>query len=195
MKTKLFSYNVGNTVIHRMSGGTKFLCFVMTSLAAMLTYDIRVLLFIALFSYSLLPVAKITWKQIRGLMYYFFAFLWLNVLLTYLFSPEAGVEMFGTRTLLLTITSRYTITVEQLLYQFAKAMKYIAVNPHGHDLYFHDRVQRVCGFPVHSGHHLQDFLRRIPDASLFPRRTAGLSDHQLCPAGPGTGDVQEGKAA
>ena len=131
MKTKLFSYNVGNTVIHRMSGGTKFLCFVMTSLAAMLTYDIRVLLFIALFSYSLLPVAKITWKQIRGLMYYFFAFLWLNVLLTYLFSPEAGVEMFGTRTLLLTITSRYTITVEQLLDQFAKAMKYIAVIPMG----------------------------------------------------------------
>ena len=50
MKTKLFSYNVGNTVIHRISGGTKFLCFLMTSLSATLTYDIRVLAFIAVFS-------------------------------------------------------------------------------------------------------------------------------------------------
>lgn len=131
MKTKLFSYSTGDTIIHKLSGGTKFLCFILASLAAMFTYDLRVLVCIAIFCYSMLPVAKIKWPQIKALFIYFFAFLSLNVVLSYLLEPEAGVQLFGTRTLLFTIIGRYTVTTEEILYQVARSMKYVAVVPLG----------------------------------------------------------------
>ena len=44
MKAKLFSYNYEDTLVHRLSGLTKLICFMLLTFAIMFSYDIRVIL-------------------------------------------------------------------------------------------------------------------------------------------------------
>ena len=44
MKMKLFSYNYEDTLVHRLSGLTKLICFLLLTFAVMFSYDIRVIL-------------------------------------------------------------------------------------------------------------------------------------------------------
>ena len=56
-------------------------------------------------------------------------FLVLNNLLIYLFSPEHGVEIYGSRTVLLEGFGRYTLTAEQLFYHLNVVFKYTCTIP------------------------------------------------------------------
>ena len=53
----------------------------------------------------------------------------MNNLFVYLFSPEYGVDLYGSRTLLFTIAGRYTITAQQLFYHLNMTMKVVCVIP------------------------------------------------------------------
>ena len=57
------------------------------------------------------------------------AIMLLNNLLIYLFSPQHGVEIYGTCHELVHIAGRYNITSEQLLYQLNVVLKYLATIP------------------------------------------------------------------
>ncbi len=131
MKLKLFSYSYSDTIIHRLSGVTKFLCFLLLTFGVMFSFDIRVILFVLAFSVTMMRFAQIKFSQIKLMVYYVLAFILVNAIITYLFSPEEGVRIYGTRNLLFTIYGRYTITQEQILYQATKLLKYIAVVPLG----------------------------------------------------------------
>ena len=50
MQAKLIGYQHRDTVIHRLSGAGKLLFFILVSLAAMISYDTRLLVLIAIFS-------------------------------------------------------------------------------------------------------------------------------------------------
>ncbi|MGV8981646.1 energy-coupling factor transporter transmembrane component T family protein [Clostridium sp.] len=128
---KLFSYNLIDTYVHRLSGLTKLICFLFLTFAVMFSYDIRSILFIMVFSFVLLRVSKIKFSQIRLMIIYVLVFLITNAVITYLFSPERGVELYGTRHQILSIFGRYTLTLEQLFYQGTKFFKYASVIPLG----------------------------------------------------------------
>lgn len=49
MQAKLIGYQYRDTVIHRLSGAGKLLFFILVSLAAMISYDTRLLVLIAIF--------------------------------------------------------------------------------------------------------------------------------------------------
>ena len=49
MQAKLIGYQHRDTVIHRLSGAGKLLFFILVSLAAMISYDTRLLVLIAIF--------------------------------------------------------------------------------------------------------------------------------------------------
>lgn len=51
--------------------------------------------------------------------------------MTFLFEPEYGVSIYGTRHEVLRIFGRYNLTQEQLLYQTTKVLKYASVIPLG----------------------------------------------------------------
>lgn len=131
MKSKLFSYNLLDTYIHRLSGLTKLLGFLLLTFAVMFSYDIRVVLGILIFSLIILKVSKIRFSQIKLMVYYVLGFITLNAILTFLFSPEEGVAIYGTRHEIIQFTSRYTLTQEQVFYQATKLLKYISVIPLG----------------------------------------------------------------
>ena len=131
MKIKLFSYNQLDTFVHRLSGVTKLLCFLLLTAAVMFTYDIRVILLVFVISVIMAGVAKISYKKVKPMLIYVFIFLLLNFLLTFAFAPNYGVELYGTRHELFHLFGRYTMTAEQLFYQCTKIMKYLSAIPLG----------------------------------------------------------------
>jgi energy-coupling factor transport system permease protein len=131
MKDKLFSYNYQDTFVHRLSGLTKLISFLLLTFAIMFSYDIRVILGALVFSVIILLIAKITFNQIKVMILYVLIFLLINLVITFLFSPEQGVEIYGTRHVMVKLFGRYVLTQEQLFYQVTKFFKYLSVIPLG----------------------------------------------------------------
>ncbi len=97
----------------------------------MFSYDIRVITCAMLFSIWGLNVSKIKFSQIKLIVFYVLFFLLSNALVTFLFSPELGVKIYGTRHEIMPLFGPYKLTVEQLFYQTTKFMKYAALAPLG----------------------------------------------------------------
>ena len=131
MKSRFFSYNYADTLIHRLSGLSKLVCFLFLTFAVMYSYDIRVVLFIMAFSVWIMLISRIKFQQVSLMVYYALAFLLVNTIITFFFSPEEGVAIYGTRHELLRLFGRYIITTEQLFYQGTKFFKYASVIPLG----------------------------------------------------------------
>ena len=131
MKSKLFDYIEKDNFVFNLSGMTKLLCFLILTFTVMFSYDARVILFVLVFSFLVLHFSEITLSRIRVMLYYVLIFITLNFILTFIFSPKYGVEIYGTEHDLFSITERYTVTAEQLLYQCTKVLKYLSVIPLG----------------------------------------------------------------
>ena len=131
MKAKLFDYIEKDNFVFNLSGMTKLLCFLILTFTVMFSYDARVILPVLIFSFWVLHVSEIRFSQIRVMMYYVLVFIAINFVLTFLFSPQYGVEIYGTKHELFTIAGRYVVTQEQLLYQGTKVLKYLSVIPLG----------------------------------------------------------------
>jgi energy-coupling factor transport system permease protein len=128
---KLFSYNIVDTFVHRLSGLTKLLCFLLLTFAVMYSYDLRVILFVMLFSFIVLYISKIKFSQIRTMVIYVLIFVITNAIISFFFSPEFGVEIYGTRHEIAHLFGKVYLTQEQLLYQVTKLFKYVSVIPLG----------------------------------------------------------------
>ncbi|MBU5426016.1 energy-coupling factor transporter transmembrane protein EcfT [Tissierella pigra] len=131
MKNNLFSYNLVDTPIHRLSGLTKLIAFLLLTFAVMFSYDIRVIICVMIFSFYILKVSQIKFSQIKLMVIYVGLFLITNTIITYLFSPEEGVGIYGTRHEIVHLIGRYSLTMEQIFYQTTKFLKYASVIPLG----------------------------------------------------------------
>ena len=127
MKIKVFSYSSLDTLIHKMSGLSKLICFLLLTTAIMATYDIRIIIGIMIFSYAMMKISQIRFSQIKMMLIYVGIFLVFNFILTFLFAPKFGVEIYGTEHVLVNIIGNYDITAEQLFYQITKTAKYLSV--------------------------------------------------------------------
>ncbi|PLS33046.1 hypothetical protein CYV26_13355 [Carnobacterium maltaromaticum] len=126
---QLLGYIPNATPIHRLNGASKLMCLILLSVACMTTYDTRFLLFMCAFSVLLFALSKIRWRQISFVVKFILIFSLLNILAVYIFAPEYGVELYGSRTILWEGIGRYTITSEQLFYEFNLILKYICTIP------------------------------------------------------------------
>lgn len=126
---KLFNYIDRKSPIHALTGAAKLACMMCWVFAAMVTFDTRYLVFLTLAAVLLFQVSKICLSDVKVLLIFTLVFLVLNNALIYLFSPEHGVTIYGSRTLLLHIAGRYTITSQQLLYHLNVVLKYTATIP------------------------------------------------------------------
>lgn len=130
-KMKLFSYNTADTPIHRLSGLTKLICFLFLTFAVMFSYDIRVILTVMIFSIGILTLSKIKFSQIRLMVLYVLIFLVTNAIISFFFSPEQGVDIYGTRHDIIGLFGGIKLTWEQVFYQVTKFFKYASVIPFG----------------------------------------------------------------
>lgn len=131
MKDKLFDYVERDNWVFNMSGVTKLICFLLLSASVMFTYDIRSILVVMILSFTVLRMSGITFRQIRGMLWAVILFLVVNFILTFVFDPTYGVEIYGTCHELFRFSDRYIVTLEQGLYQLTKFFKYGSVIPLG----------------------------------------------------------------
>lgn len=169
MKLNMFSYQKLDSPIHRLTGLTKLLGFLLISLAVMFSYDIRYVSFVFIFSILVFKMAKLKLSDVKIILLYVIVFIIVNMIFTYIFAPEYGVEIFGTRNELFTIYGRYTMTKEQILYMTTKAIKYIAVIPIGIVFFFTTNPSEFAsslnriGVPSKAAYAVGLTLRYFPD--------------------------------
>ena len=125
----VLSYVDRDSVIHKMTGTTKLFFFLFWSIAAMITYDTRVLVGMFLLGCIFFKISKLKWKEISFALIFMFTLMAINIIGIYVFAPEQGVEIYGTRHELAHLFWRYSVTAEQLFYMFNFLMKYMAVIP------------------------------------------------------------------
>lgn len=127
--TTVLTYLPRKSVIHALTGASKLAFMLMWMLAVMLTYDTRIVAVLVVISLVVFAISKIRVRDISFMLGFTLVFLLLNNFFIYLFSPEQGVAIYGTRHLLFQIVGRYTITAEQLFYQLNVTLKYVASIP------------------------------------------------------------------
>ncbi len=125
----LFNYIDHKSIIHSLTGATKLIVLMLWSIAAMTTFDTRFLVLLVALSVIFFFISHIRFKEIRFVFWFTFAFMVLNNILIFLFSPEHGVTIYGTRTVLFEGIGRWTVTAEQLFYQLNVVIKYLATLP------------------------------------------------------------------
>lgn len=129
MNTEMLSYIKKNSPIHKLTGATKLICFLLWTIAAMITYDTRVLIGLFIAGIIVFKISKIKFEDISFILYFILFFLLLNALLIFVFSPYQGVEIYGSRTDLFHLIGPYTVTKEQLFYELNVILKYFATIP------------------------------------------------------------------
>ncbi len=128
-KAAILSYIKRKSPVHELTGTTKLIYFITWSVASMVTYDTRILVGMLLISVLIFKASKVRVRDISVVLGLAAVFLVLNNLFVYLFAPEYGVEIYGSRNVLLTIAGPYTVTAQQLFYHLNMTMKVVCVVP------------------------------------------------------------------
>lgn len=119
----LFNYIDRPSPIHRLTGAGKLLFLVLWSIAAMTTFYTPLLIAMTIAACVLFRMAKLKICDISFMLGAMAVFVGMNALLTFLFSPEHGVELYGSRTVLFKIAGPYVVTAEQLFYHLNVILK------------------------------------------------------------------------
>lgn len=122
-------YTRRDSPIHRLTGAGKLLMVLLSSIAVMITYDTRFLAAMIVVSIAMFILGKAKLRELRFIITLIAVLMLMNNLMIYLFSPEEGVSIYGTRHVLFAFGQRYTITSEQLFYQLNVTLKYFAIMP------------------------------------------------------------------
>ncbi|MCR4763971.1 MAG: energy-coupling factor transporter transmembrane protein EcfT [Lachnospiraceae bacterium] len=127
--TRLISYEKKDTWIHRLSGFTKLVFFLVWCITSALTFDTRVLVVMLGIGVFIFLSSATKWKQVDSVFRVILFFMVLNLLFIFLFSPYEGTKIYGTRTELAALPFGIRLTAEQLFYEFNVMLKYFTVVP------------------------------------------------------------------
>ncbi|MBQ6466013.1 MAG: energy-coupling factor transporter transmembrane protein EcfT [Oscillospiraceae bacterium] len=125
----LFNYIDRPSPVHRLTGAAKLVSMLLWTLAAMTTYDTRLLALLAVGGVALFAAARLRIADVSFLFGFILVFMVLNNLLVFLFAPEHGVSIYGTRHVLFSLGGRWVVTKEQLFYHLNLLLKYCAMIP------------------------------------------------------------------
>ena len=119
----LFNYIDRPSPIHRLTGACKLVCLIAWSVAAMTSFYTPLLIFLTAASLVLFRVAQLKVKDISFMLGIMVVYIVMNNVLIFLFSPEHGTSIYGTRTVLFRIAGPYVVTAEQLFYHLNVILK------------------------------------------------------------------------
>lgn len=121
--TNLFNYIDRPSPIHRLTGACKLVCLLLWSVAAMTSFYTPLLAALTVAALILFRTAKLRVKDISFTLGAMIVYVILNNVLIYLFSPGHGAQLYGSRTVLVTLPGRYSLTAEQLFYHLNVVLK------------------------------------------------------------------------
>lgn len=125
----ILEYIHKDSFVHNLTGATKLICFLLWCITTMITYDTRILSFMIIFGLFLFKLSKLKIQDVSFVLVFILFFLVLNNIFIYIFSPNTGTEIYGTKTVLINLFGPYSITLEQLFYQINITLKYFSVIP------------------------------------------------------------------
>jgi energy-coupling factor transport system permease protein len=165
----MLSFIDENSPIHSLTGATKLVIFLMWSVLVMVSFKTPMLLFLAIMGIVFFGISKIRFSDISFIIKMMLLFLALNLAAVYLFSPEQGVAIYQTRNPITEGKGRFTLTWEQLFYEFNIFLKYITISPPAillivtmHPSEFAASLNRI-GVPYTAAYSVSLTLRYIPD--------------------------------
>ena len=125
----VLNYLDRDSVVHKMTGTTKLAFFLLFTFASMITYNIWVLLGLFAVSLAAFKLSKIKYREVRFMMIFMLVFLLLNNVFIFLFDPNQGTNLYGTRHVLCHLLWRYDVTAEQMFYMLNISLKYFVALP------------------------------------------------------------------
>ena len=125
----VLNYLPRKSVVHELTGTTKLAFFLLFTFAGMITYNTWVLLGLMVVSFAAFKLSHIKLREVRFMLVFMLVFLALNDLFIFLFDPNQGTTLYGTRTVLCHLFWRYDLTAEQLFYMFNISLKYFVALP------------------------------------------------------------------
>lgn len=129
MSSTMLTYEDLASPVHKLTGATKLIFFMLWSVASMMTYDIRVLFLLFVISVIVFKVSKVEFKTVAFVLYFIVFFLVLNNVAIFLFAPYQGTTIYGTKHVIWQLFANHDVTQEQLFYQLNITMKYFSVIP------------------------------------------------------------------
>jgi len=126
---KVFGYIPRDTPVHKLTGASKLLMTFALSISAMITFDPRFMVFVIIVSFTLFSFSKLKFSDFKAIMILLILFMVFNNIAIFLFAPNQGTIIYGTRNELLHIAGPYYVTSEQLFYQLNVTLKYFAIVP------------------------------------------------------------------
>lgn len=115
--------------LHTLTGTAKLVLVVGVVVGAMIGFDPRYLVALAVLSVVLWVASRVRLRDLAVVLSIVGAFMVLNNVLIFLFAPGYGSDLFGTRHVLVHGPWRWDLTSEQLYYQLLVTLKYVAVLP------------------------------------------------------------------
>lgn len=125
----VLNYLPRKSVVHELTGTTKLAFFLLFTFASMITYDTRVLVGLMLVSFAAFRLSHIKLREVRFMLLFMLVFLLLNNFFIFLFNPDQGTQIYGTRHVLAHLFWRYDLTAEQLFYMLNISLKYFVALP------------------------------------------------------------------
>ena len=168
-KRRMLSYIEEESPVHSLCGATKLIVFLLWSILVMVSFNTPILITLAAVGIIFFAVSKIRYSDISFIIKMMSLFLVLNLVAVYLFSPEQGVKIYHTRNVIFEGKGRFTLTAEQLFYEFNIFLKYITIIPPAillmvttHPSEFAASLNRI-GIPYTAAYSVSLTLRYIPD--------------------------------
>lgn len=125
---QVLGYQNQPSIIDQLNASAKLIFLLVVSLCAMVSYDTRLLLAIALMSIGGFFLAKLKWRQFSFVAKFIIVFAILNLVLVYLFAPSYGQNLYHSRHVLLG-SGYFIVTYEELFYLANVALKYCCTVP------------------------------------------------------------------
>jgi len=97
MKAKMLTFTKQDSPIHRLTGATKLILFVVWSVTGMITYDTRCLIVMLLFSLLAFRISKVQFQDDAFVLYFILIFFLLNHIAIFIqYCPEiCGGHSYG----------------------------------------------------------------------------------------------------
>lgn len=164
----LFGYKARDTWLNQITGTVKLVGFLALTTMGMISYDTRFLLFLVLLSFVLIQTAHIKYHEYALLLKLAIVFAILNLVMITVLAPQYGVALYGTRHVLFG-SGYFTITQEQVFYEFNLFLKYLFSLPLSIVLLFTTNPSEFAaglnkiGIPYKIAYAFAITLRYIPD--------------------------------
>ena len=120
----VINFTPGTTMMHKLTGGTKVLLFILFTIAIIVTFDVRVIACLAILLIIAIISMKPNYKPIRFMLVFMLITVGLiGSIMLLLVSPDAGLTNVGGSTVIWRLSENLFITKETLWYIFAITLK------------------------------------------------------------------------